>query len=456
VRVALLAALAACGSSGSTAHPDAAHDGTSDGRMIDAPADGAITAGPWEVVVGGTGACALHSGGGVKCWGGLWSYEVPGFHGDMPGEMGSALPLVNLGTGRTAKALSAGGDHVCALLDDDHIKCWGTNNFGQLGLGDTRDRGLASGDMGDGLPEINVGTGRTVREVSAGEDETCVVLDTGAVKCWGLNGGGELGYGDQTTRGSAAGQMGDSLPAVDLGTGRTAKHVYVGESRACAILDDDSLKCWGNAASGALGQGALTNIGTAAGQMGDALRPIDLGTGLHAVSVVHAGDSVCAVLSGGGFKCWGRNTEGELALGDTTNRGDTTGEMGDALPRPDLGGTMTVLAGEAGGPCAVLGDGTVACWGSNYSGSLGLGVPNNTSIGDMPSEVGAGMPRVSLAGAAATMSAHGLNACATLTDGHIQCWGANSLGQLGLGDTRDRGNAATDMGTNLPFVDLGP
>jgi alpha-tubulin suppressor-like RCC1 family protein len=458
VRAALLAALAACGGGGgSSAHSDAAHDGATDASTIDdAPGDAAVAAGPWQVVVGGTGACALHTGGGVKCWGGLWSYETPDFRGDAPGEMGSALPLVDLGTGRTAKALSAGGDHVCALLDDDGIKCWGSNNFGQLGLGDKRDRGLATGDMGDGLPEVDVGTGRTVREVSAGEDETCVVLDTGAVKCWGLNGGGELGYGDQTARGGMAGQMGDALPVVDLGTGRTAKHVYVGESRACAILDDDSLKCWGNASSGALGQGALMNIGTTSGQMGDALPAIALGTGEHATRVVHAGDSVCAILSGGGFKCWGRNTEGELALGDTANRGDNPGEMGDALPRPDLGGTMTVLAGEAGGPCAVLSDGSLACWGSNYSGSLGLGVPDNTSIGDMPSEVGAGMPRVSLAGPVATISASGLDACATLTDGHIQCWGANSLGQLGLGDTRARGDAASDMGTNLPFVDLGP
>jgi alpha-tubulin suppressor-like RCC1 family protein len=457
-RVRCLACLvaAACGSSSHPATGDG--PGSNDAAVIaDAPIDAPAAAGPWRVVVGNVGSCALHTGGSVKCWGGIWSYETPGFRGDAPGEMGANLPFVNLGTGRTVKDLSVGTDQACAVLDNDRVKCWGSNAFGQLGLGDTRDRGLAVGDMGDGLPYVDLGTGRTARAVSAGDDMTCALLDNNTVKCWGLNGGGELGLGDQVARGGMAGQMGDALPAVDLGTGRTAKQVFAGYSRACALLDDDSLKCWGNDASGALGNGeATTNIGVKAGQMGDALAPIALGTGLHALTIAHGGETVCAVVPGSRVKCWGRNLEGELAVGDTMARGGAPGEMGDALPFANLGGSPVAIAGAAGHECAVIADGSLACWGSNYSGTLGLGLADNASVGTTPAQVGSGMPRVMLAGPVAAISAFGLDTCATLTDGHIQCWGANSLGELGLGDTRARGNSIADMGTNLPFVDLGP
>ena len=454
--LAVALVVAGCGSSGRAAVDGARGDGRTGDAASDAPTDAPASAGPWRVVVGGTGSCAIHSGGGIKCWGGIWSYETPDFRGDAPGEMGSNLPFVNLGTGRTVKDLAVGADQACAVLDNDRVKCWGANDFGQLGLGDKRDRGLAAGDMGDALPYVDLGTGRTARAVSAGEDLTCALLDTGQVKCWGLNGAGELGVGDQVDRGGLPGQMGDALPAVDLGTGHTAKRIFAGTSRACALLDDDSLKCWGNDFSGALGNGVLMNVGTAPGQMGDALLPVALGSGLHALDVAQAGEGVCVMVEGSRLKCWGRNTEGELALGDTNNRGDNAGEMGDALPFTMLAATPVAVAAAAGHECAVLADHTVACWGLNYTGTLGLGLADNATIGTLPSQVGANMPRVELAGPVATIAASGLDTCATLVDGHIQCWGANSLGELGLGDTKDRGNSLSDMGTNLAFVDLGP
>ena len=68
--------------------------------------------------------------------------------------MGDDLPIVNLGTGRTARAIVAGGNLTCAILDNDSAKCWGANNYGQLGLGDTDDRGDDPDEMGDDLPYI--------------------------------------------------------------------------------------------------------------------------------------------------------------------------------------------------------------------------------------------------------------------------------------------------------------
>ncbi len=92
-----------------------------------------------------------------------------------------------------------------------------------------------------------------------------------SVKCWGVNDYGQLGLGDKTSRGSRAGQMGDFLPAVDLGAGRYAVRVSCGEFHSCAVLDDGSVKCWGSGAAGQLGLGDTSAPGGTRGTMGDAL-----------------------------------------------------------------------------------------------------------------------------------------------------------------------------------------
>ena len=100
--------------------------------------------------------------------------------------MGDSLPTVALGTGRTAVAITAGNYHTCALLDDGSVKCWGYNDYGQLGLGDTADRGVGAGEMGDSLPAVALGTGRTAVAITSGSYHTCALLDDASVKCWGL------------------------------------------------------------------------------------------------------------------------------------------------------------------------------------------------------------------------------------------------------------------------------
>lgn len=132
--------------------------------------------------------------------------------------MGDNLPAVDLGTGRTASAIWYGDLHVCALLDNGSVKCWGWNSAGQLGLGDTDNRGDGLAEMGDNLGNVPLGTGRTALAVTAGYDHSCALLDNDTVKCWGNNADGQLGYGDASWRGDGAGEMGNNLPAVDLGT----------------------------------------------------------------------------------------------------------------------------------------------------------------------------------------------------------------------------------------------
>ncbi len=188
--------------------------------------------------------------------------------------MGDNLPAINLGTGRTAVALGSGVAHRCAILDDVSLKCWGNNGDGQLGMGDVIVRGETVAQMGDGLPTVNLGTGRTATQVVGGAFHTCAILDTQAVKCWGNNDSGKLGLGDTNGRGSSAGQMGDALPVVNLGTGRTALLLAAGVDTTCALLDNHQVKCWGansGNTKGYLGIGDNVDRGASASDMGDNL-----------------------------------------------------------------------------------------------------------------------------------------------------------------------------------------
>ncbi|GHP05212.1 hypothetical protein PPROV_000396400 [Pycnococcus provasolii] len=142
--------------------------------------------------------------------------------GDPPTEpMGDNLPYVDVGTGRTVKQISISNSGTCALLDNDKVKCWGMNGYGRLGYGDTTNRGNGPNEMGDNLPYVDLGTGRTVLAVAQGNGpdggwRTCALLDNNKLKCWGQ--GYMLGYGDTTNRGDGPNEMGDNLPYVDLGS----------------------------------------------------------------------------------------------------------------------------------------------------------------------------------------------------------------------------------------------
>ena len=150
-------------------------------------------------------------------------------------------------TGRTLLTpveLSAGDNFTCARFSNARIKCWGRNNLGQLGYGDTATRGSNISEMGDNLPYVNLGTGRTAKKVVAGSYFACAILDNDTVKCWGSNESGQLGLGDTEKRGDDPNEMGDNLPTVQLGTGRTAKNLAVAFGSVCALLDTNNIKCW--------------------------------------------------------------------------------------------------------------------------------------------------------------------------------------------------------------------
>ena len=284
--------------------------------------------------------CALLDNASVKCWGynyyGQLGYGNTSHLGDGSNEMGDNLAAVDLGTGRTATAISAGDSNVCAILDNASVKCWGAGYNGLLGYGNTDDLGDSSGEMGDNLPVVDLGTGRTATAISSGAYHNCAILDNASVKCWGYNGYGQLGYGHTYTKGNSSGEMGDNLPVVDLGTGRTATAISSGAYHNCAILDKSAVKCWGDNRYGQLGYGNTDTIGDASDEMGDNLAAIDLGTGRTATAIIVRYFHTCALLDNSAVKCWGFNGYGQLGKGHTNNLGDDSGEMGDNLKAVDL------------------------------------------------------------------------------------------------------------------------
>ncbi|SVE33558.1 uncharacterized protein METZ01_LOCUS486412, partial [marine metagenome] len=204
--------------------------------------NGFNTTGTIPITAGYAHNCFMLDNGSVKCWGSNGSGQLglgnTTSRGDNASEMGDSLPVVDLGTGKTARAIEAGDNHTCAILDNASVKCWGSNASGQLGLGDTDSRGDNSSEMGDSLPIVNMGSGRTAKAIAAGYAHTCAILDNAYVKCWGSNTSGQLGLGDINNRGDNSSEMGGNLTTVDLGSGRTTKAISTGDSHTCVILDN--------------------------------------------------------------------------------------------------------------------------------------------------------------------------------------------------------------------------
>lgn len=441
---------------------DTANRGTNSAQMGDALAtvDMGTNLTIDHVAAGGVLSCAVLNTSELKCWGangsGQLGLEDTENRGDEPGEMGDDLPTVNLGTYQSVMQVAAGLGHTCARRSDGSVKCWGNNTSGQLGVEDYDSRGTLSGDMGDALDTVDLGTGRAAMHLSAGGDHTCALLDDATLKCWGNNIYGQLGLGDGDSRGGEPGSMGDLLAPVDLGADRYAVDLATGWRHTCAVLDDGSVKCWGYNASGQLGLGDTETRGTDPSEMGDGLAAVDLGTGLSATRVTATYLHTCVVLEHGGVKCWGDNEYGQLGIGDDVLRGSDPADMGDALPAVDLGTNLYAVDVATGlrHTCAVLSNNRVKCWGE---GGARLGLGDTQTRGTDPSHMGDDLPLVNLgSGRIVTQLSVGAeHACALLDDDSLKCWGSNGSGQLGQGDTTARGSTWGSMGDSLNSVDVG-
>jgi hypothetical protein len=310
-----------------------------------------------------------------------------------------------------ALAVSTGTVHTCALLENHRIKCWGYNDLGELGLGDTRNRGASASDMGDSLPFVDIGTGRTAVAVSAGNYHTCAILDDGSVKCWGLARYTGLGTnGSDGIVGDAPGEIGDRLPALVFSPGRKAKLLSSGRSSSCAILDDGSAWCWGDVPTKvALGfhadavqlfpwhYGAIALLADhtlspslPVNTLSPSFRPTNV------VSVAGAESSGCAVLGDGTATCDGMTlSPGGVPL---------TGLLGLGLRN-----TSTM-------PCGLYAEGAVRCWGSCALGPIIDSFWCGPAQADLSNSVVLEQPAVAITTGA------DVHSCALLADGGIKCW----------------------------------
>jgi hypothetical protein len=340
-----------------------------------------------------------------------------------------------------ALAVATGEIHTCAILDDHRLKCWGDNSQGQLGLDDPRELiGGSPSEMGDALPFVDLGTGRTAVAVAGSRYSTCAILDDGSVKCWGW--GGLNGLAKQF--GKTAGDMGDHLPALALGPGR-ATHLGMGNTVACASLDSGEIWCWGGTPA------SSTPART---------------------TVLPAGRSVTMMSANYG--------EAVLALLDDGSVLPLAGGKGLSFP---AGRKAVAIGGSAIVACAILDDATLSCdvdsspdylpatrdvvafgdWtasegavtissdGSVRGGQIFCGAP-----GGPPSpwcyEAGGSVP---LGQRAVALTSGGQNfGCVLLADGGIKCWGPATAPWLGS-DVSFADSGGTQVIAGWHEVDLG-
>jgi hypothetical protein len=168
------------------------------------------------------------------------------------------------------------------------------------------------------------------------------LLEDATAACWGSNNRGELGQGDTFNRGDHAGELGAQLPAIDLGEGLKAVSLVAGFHFTCAVLQDATMKCWGAGENGQLGQGGIEPIGDEATEMGELLRPISLG-GLRVLQAAVGSSHVCTLLSDDSVRCWGHALWGQLGTGSPNQVGDEEGEMGIALVPAELFALPTLV-----------------------------------------------------------------------------------------------------------------
>ncbi|HEY6477021.1 MAG TPA: hypothetical protein VI456_10595, partial [Polyangia bacterium] len=384
-----------------------------------------------QLAAGRAHTCALLSGGYVRCWGANEQGQLGlGDTTDRTAQQPYQNGLVSLGG--PAAFIATGADHTCALMADGSLRCWGANSHGQLGLGNTD----ALGDNEAPSSSGPIALGLTVTAVSAGGDDTCAILADRTVRCWGNNNYGQLGLGNTADVGD------NELPtqaASQVTLGGDAVLVTTGGNFACAILAGRLTgRCWGQNGLGQLGLGVTQNIGD--DELPTAIAPFVFPTNtvdptFFEVTSISSGSTrtIAFMAKAGENFCWGDNSDGGLGIEEVGDDPYTKATGWGAFDWP-----APALSAVAGGlhMCINLANNDLRCWGINQKGQLGL--PNTDTLGD--NEAADGVAAIDLgigadgfASYAVSMTAGAAHTCAILGDGRVLCWGANESGQLGLG-----------------------
>ena len=211
---------------------------------------------------------------------------------------------------------------ILRAIADGTGRCWGRNEFGQLGNGSL---------INANLPQLVTGLTDTIA-IGAGSNHTCALISDGSVRCWGANLGGELGNGNTNT--SQVPVLVTAISGVSHVTdlSRTSSH-------GCARISDGSIRCWGNNLSGQVGDGQTNPNGEVT--IVDTPATVTVATGSF---------NSCAVIDDGTVRCWGANGQGQVGNGLTINQPTAT-------PVPAIN-HVTHLSAGVSHTCVTFVDGT--------------------------------------------------------------------------------------------------
>jgi len=239
-----------------------------------------------QIAAGEARTCALLKTGAVRCWGISWVDPDLDPIGDDPGDMPPPDVLV---TG-TFTQIHAAKHEACVVRDDGTVACW-------------------TGDM---IPHERP-FGGVVVELSG---YICARMNDGAARCLGYNDYGQKGYGHTK-------YVGDPVQAGDIPVGGLVTRIAPGGAHTCAIVEGGAVRCWGANFCGGLGYGHTMDLGDMPGE----LPTPDVPLGGPAIDVALAFGYGCALLAGDEVRCWGCGNEGNLGYGNYQDIGDAPGEM---------------------------------------------------------------------------------------------------------------------------------
>ena len=333
-------------------------------------------------------------------------------------QVGRQVPAVPAGASKCVSnasgnyaMIAAGLEHTCALTSAGAVKCWGGNDGGQLGDN--------SATLRNTPVDVN-GLSSGVTAIATGTFHTCALTSGGSVKCWGDNGGGQLGDNSSTQRSTPVGVS-------DLSSGVAA--ITAGDYHTCALTSGGAVKCWGSNSFGELGDTSLTQR----------LIPTDVSGLSSGVIAIAAGMShTCALTNAGAVKCWGSNSSGQLGDSSTSPRNIPVAVSGLSS------GVMAIAAGSSF-TCALTISGGIKCWGDNAFGQLG---DNSTTPRNTPVTVSG------LSANVITIAAGGGHACALTSAGAVKCWGSNGNAQLGDNSKTSRNTPVDVSGLSSGVVAL--
>ncbi len=297
-------------------------------------------------------------------------------------------------SGEVVVGVGAGRDHTCAIIrNGDVVMCWGYGFHGELGNGSTSNKNT---------PTSVTNLGGKVLALDVGNYNVCVIMNDGALKCWGDNRFGQIGDNTRTNR---------YTPTSTVNLGGPAVAVSLGDMHTCAIISGGTLKCWG--------RGGSYQLGIGSGFPRDRLTPTTVNLGGPAVAVSLGYTHTCAIINGGELKCWGYGDRGQLGDG-------SRGFSSTPASVTNLGGPAVAISLGWQYTCAIIDGGAMKCWGDGGYGQLGTW-STNTRLTPTPV--------YNLGGSAVEMSLGQVHTCAITTEGDLKCWGRGNTGQLGDGTT---------------------